>query len=202
MMAWSGPEGMGGPRGEGRGLRAPPGAATKRSLALLALLAVAAALVAFGAEGRSGAGLEPGRTVPFDPGTLTGAGIGGVTVRVARDQPVALLYVDEQCPYCARELRAWEDELGGSAPNAAPRVVLSPRSGRAYLREVAPSLAARALHDVDGSIARALGLRGVPLLVLTDTEGAVVSATAGVSSEKRRREVATMLNIPRRESGR
>lgn len=118
----------------------------------------------------------PERSAPFDPGPLTGMRPTGEPARVPR--PGTVLYVDDACPYCAVELARWS-EVGGGA-DAHPTVVISPRSDPSG-RHVPAALRATMLHDADGSIARALGVRAVPFLAVLDTTGAVVAVRIGAN---------------------
>lgn len=81
--------------------------------------------------------------------------------------PSLLLYVDERCPWCKAELLTWH-ELVRTTPRAAPVVILSRRSTPGF---VPPSLARSLVHDRTGSIARALGLRGVPAVAVVTPRG-------------------------------
>ncbi len=160
---------------EGRGPdRAPPDRPGRAAaaLALVATLGMAVALTVVAVPGRRS---EP--RVPFDPGSLEGIRPDGA--RGVVRAPGAVLYVDDGCPWCAIELqRAAAAVAGGSQ---APTVVVSPGSdgsGSHVPRPLRPSM----LHDADGSIARRLGVRGVPFLAELDSAGVVSSVRVGVSA--------------------
>lgn len=74
----------------------------------------------------------------------------------------ALIYVDRSCVHCKAELELWESVAEGDVDDVAVWVVASPRSVMERASWVPPSLRARTVHDRDGSVGRALGVRAVP----------------------------------------
>jgi hypothetical protein len=127
---------------------------------------------------------------PFDPGPLSGIRPTGEAARVPC--PGAVLYVDDACPYCAAELRRWSSAAGATV--SLPTVVVSQRSDGSG-RHVPAALRSTMLHDADGSIARALGVRAVPFLAVLDTTGTVVAISIGA----RRADRSPLTVIPPRE---
>jgi hypothetical protein len=91
-----------------------------------------------------------------------------------------VLYVDDACPFCAQELERWASAAGAVPAPRLPMVVVSPDSDPAGTHVPAP-LRSEVLHDADGSIARALGVRGVPFRAVLDDGGTVVDVGAGLS---------------------
>jgi len=52
------------------------------------------------------------------------------------------------------------------------------------------------LHDADGSIGRALGVRAVPFLAFLDTAGTVVAVSVGAFRGAERRSLPTSTHPP------
>jgi hypothetical protein len=167
---------------ERRGPRWPPPAARterpRRGVALLVLVVVlgtASLFIVRVGPRRPG----PARAAPFEAGSLYGSRPTGARAPVA--VPGVLLYVDDACPLCARELDRWARAAAAAHVPRLPTVVVSPRSNPAG-GHVPASLRDGMLHDADGSIARALGVRAVPFRAVMDGGGTVVAVHVGVSA--------------------
>jgi len=120
----------------------------------------------------------PAREPPFDPGPLVGVVAGA---RAEIRGPAILLYVDEKCPWCAKELGRWGAAVEGQKLADPPTVVVSPRSDPSG-SFVPATLRATVVHDRDGSIARALGVRAVPFRVRLLASGRVAAVHQGLTS--------------------
>lgn len=133
----------------------------------------ALALVTLGAATMAGAGARqgaPSRALPFlveHPSLPRGA-------------PEAVLYVSDACRWCDAELDAWGKDMPREGP-LGPLVVLSPGSDPDAAGLLPGALARRVVHDADGSLARALGVEAVPVLLRLDSAGRVVAVTVGLS---------------------
>lgn len=164
----------------GRGpRRAPPdgaGGGRSRLVAVLTLSAVLA--MAGGLVVRTASPASPVREPPFDPGPLVGA-VAGIRTEMAK--PTILLYVDDHCPWCAEELGRWRDAVGPRPRAVLPTVVLSPRSD-ARGGHVPLVLRSGVVHDRDGSIARALGVRAVPFRAILSACGHVTAVHQGLTT--------------------
>lgn len=167
---------------EGRGPFRPPPASSRvrwrygAALLVLVLVLTAASFVTLRVGRR---GTEPVRATPFEPGLLYGVRPSGALVRV--EAPGVLLYVDDACPLCAQELDRWARAFADADTPTLPTVVVSPTSDPAG-RHVPAPLRAGMLYDADGTVARALGVRGVPFRARIDDGGAVVAVHVGVSA--------------------
>ena len=93
--------------------------------------------------------------------------------------PAAIIYIDRECPHCKAELERWdslspsEARVAGHDFRARVRVVASPSSALDDLEWLPASLRPGALHDTDGSIAEALGVRLVPATFWVDASDTV-----------------------------
>ncbi len=154
--------------------------AHRRALAL-ALLVLTVAGGGMAITGGSPRSVEPERPLPLPVDSVTGTLVSGGWWRASDlAGPALLLYVDEQCPWCKAELRTWASGAI-TPPPVTPIVILSSRSDPRFV----PSPLRRSLvHDRTGSIARALGLRGVPALAVV-TPHAITHLYYGVSSQGR-----------------
>jgi len=92
--------------------------------------------------------------------------------------------VDDQCPFCAEELRVWHDLSAGAPPDALT-IVRHPADGVPHPGVVPGDWAARTLVDRTGAIAAALGVTAVPFLAVADTAGIVLEVTLGLTPEGR-----------------
>jgi hypothetical protein len=135
-----------------------------------------------------------GPPVPFDPGVLTGIGPGGHRTALPRVPGDVILYVSQACPHCFRELESWATSFSASGFSLLPAVVLSPRSDTGDTSYLPPAFRGGWIHDRDGSVARRLGIRAVPFVVVFDHGGTVVDARAGRSSGQRIQELLRRLN--------
>jgi hypothetical protein len=115
--------------------------------------------------------------------------------------PVAVLYVNRSCAHCRAELDRWASLVRERAPSiscvglvVASAPARTPSSTRWLPTELAPML----LWDHDGSIARALSVRVVPLVSFINSHGAEVSRSVG---EVSRSSTIERLNELRRISG-
>jgi len=124
----------------------------------------------------------PALAPPFEAGALVGGGPDGERVSVA--PPAVIVYADDQCHYCAQELAHWAARLEDARNRLTPTVVLSPRSD-AGGSHVPDALRRKLVHDVDGAIARRLGVRAVPFIAVIDSAGSVIAVHAGVTPASR-----------------
>jgi len=179
---------------QGRGPRRAPPEPSRAgpSLAGASLVLVVAVGVAVAATVRAAPRpAAPDRLPPFDPGPLTGLRPTGEAARVPL--PGAVLYVDDECPYCAVELDRWS--RAARQTGSLPTVVVSRRSDGSG-RHVPAALRRTMLHDADGSIGRALGVRAVPFLAFLDTAGTVVAVSVGAFRGAERRSLPTSTHPP------
>ncbi|MDP2958378.1 MAG: hypothetical protein Q8N53_18260 [Longimicrobiales bacterium] len=132
--------------------------------------------------GRPPVAVVPGplRPLPFDPGVLVGRAPDGAPAPLSLRGGAVVLYVDDQCPFCVREMGAWHRESGGAVP-ARLRIVRGPAGGAPHPGIVPASWAHAAMLDHDGSIGAALGVGAVPFLAVTDSRGWVVEASVGLT---------------------
>lgn len=100
--------------------------------------------------------------------------------------PVAVLYVSRSCTHCEAETRRWAALIrnGSSQFNCVAIAVVAPAAqaspADAWLpAELAPAL----LWDRDGSIARALDARLVPVAAFVTSSGVVRERAVGEASE-------------------
>ena len=96
-----------------------------------------------------------------------------LTLGTNRTGPMAVVYVDRSCVHCEAELELWESMSGSDTSGLEVWVVASPRSDMASAEWVPASLRARTVHDRDGSIARALGVKAVPATFWVDATDTV-----------------------------
>ena len=100
--------------------------------------------------------------------------------------PVAILYVSRTCVHCEAELGRWAHLVRSGAPqlSCVGIAVVAPFAGTAPSNDWLPSeLAPLLVWDRDGSIARTLDARLVPLVAFTTTAGVVTARSVGESSE-------------------
>lgn len=172
----------------------PPGGAALAVGVILTVVGGAAFLSVRAARAGSGAA-APARAAPFDPGPLTGVAPTGEPAPVPR--PSVLLYVDDACPYCAVELERWAEAFGrGEA--VLPTVIVSPRSDPRGSHVPVP-LRAGMLHDPEGRIGRALGVRAVPFRAVLDASGVVTGVHLGATPPQDLRSLPTPARSRRRE---
>ncbi len=169
---------------DGRGpAGAPPvsPASRRRTVAAGLTLVVLLGLVGTLAAHTAGGSTAPARRPPFDPGPLHASGTNGKRVSV---RPGIVLYIDDDCPFCAIELGRWSRAVATSHGIDPPTVILSPRSDSSG-SHVPAELREGVLQDADGSVARALGVRGVPFRVILDGHATVVAVHVGLTSSAR-----------------
>jgi hypothetical protein len=100
--------------------------------------------------------------------------------------PVAILYVTRTCVHCAAELARWAHLVRRGAPELACigiAVVAPLASTTAASDWLPPELAPMLLWDRDGSIARTLDARLVPLVAFATPTGVVTARSVGESPE-------------------
>ncbi len=167
-------------RREGRGPHgAPPDRASVAGMRLPAVAVLGTVVLSIGGLtiGVS-ATRGPAREPPFDAGPLVGV-VAGMPSEIRG--PAILLYVDDACPYCAEELARWEAAAGARQPTVLPTIVVSPQSDPRGAA-VPPALRSGLVHDRDGSIARALGIRVVPFRALVSASGRVTAVHRGLTA--------------------
>lgn len=159
------------------------------ALGMLGLILVGGAV---GATRGSARTVDPELRAPIPVDSVAGNLVSGGSWH-ARDLsgPSILLYVDEECPWCKEELLTWH-ELVRATGSTAPVVILSRRSAPGF---VPPSLARFLVHDQTGSIARALGLRGVPATAIVTPRG-VTHLFYGLSGQSRLDSLLHLLDVP------
>jgi hypothetical protein len=101
--------------------------------------------------------------------------------------PVVMLYVNASCPHCREELRRWSSLLRSGAPQAAcigfAVVAASSRTQTRtdwIPRELVPQL----LWDHDGTVAKALQVRLVPVTAYVTRNAEVIARVIGEASEQ------------------
>jgi hypothetical protein len=100
--------------------------------------------------------------------------------------PIAILYVSRSCVHCEAELGRWAHLVRSGAPQLSciGIAVVAPFAKTASTNEWLPlELAPMLLWDRDGSIARTLDARLVPLVAFTTATGVVTARSVGESSE-------------------
>ncbi len=95
----------------------------------------------------------------------------------------ALVYVSEQCPHCRSELAHWA-ALSAADEEIPLRIVASPTSEFEGLDWVPQVLRERVVSDAEGAIAKALGVRSVPVTLWIDSGGVVRDQRMGASSAR------------------
>jgi hypothetical protein len=100
--------------------------------------------------------------------------------------PAVILYVSGSCSHCQAELARWSNRVLGEDPRLeCLRLAVVAASGD----DASPppwlpaSLASTLLRDHGGTVARALGVRLVPLAAYVTAEGVVISRVAGEASD-------------------
>lgn len=100
--------------------------------------------------------------------------------------PVVVLYVSRSCPHCLAELERWAALVGTGGPEIACTglaVVAVPNRGSSSTEWLPPELASMLLWDHDGTVARALNVRLVPLAAYVTRQGVAVSRVVGEASD-------------------
>ncbi len=100
--------------------------------------------------------------------------------------PVAILYVSRTCVHCEAELERWAQLVRTGAPqlSCVGIAVVAPFAQTAQANDwLPPELAPMLLWDRDGSIARTLDARLVPLVAFTTGAGVVTARSVGESTE-------------------
>ncbi|MFI5233507.1 MAG: hypothetical protein ACHQSE_13440 [Gemmatimonadales bacterium] len=100
--------------------------------------------------------------------------------------PVAVLYVSRSCVHCEAELERWAGLVRRRAPEltCVAVAVVAPLAERSTANAwPVAELAAALLWDRDGSIARALDARLVPVAAFVTSAGVVSARSVGESSE-------------------
>lgn len=118
---------------------------------------------------------------PFPPVTAAFGDVDTWTFGTNRTGPMGVVYVDRSCVHCKAELELWESVVGSGTGDFEVWVVASPRSDMAIAEWVPPSLRARTVHDLDGSVARALGVNAVPVTFWVDAADTVRMIQVGRS---------------------
>jgi hypothetical protein len=100
--------------------------------------------------------------------------------------PVVIVYVSKSCLHCRAELERWANLVRTGAPQLSCiglAIVAAPARSAALAdwlpRELAPAL----LWDHDGTVARTLDVRLVPLAAFVTSTGVVTARTVGEASE-------------------
>jgi len=99
-----------------------------------------------------------------------------------------LLYVDQQCRFCAAEMGRWS-EVSLSEARLTLWVIASPASDVADLSWVPTPLRRWLTHDRSADIARALGVRSVPVAFFVDAADTVRHVVAGQRSVQQLRDI-------------
>lgn len=99
--------------------------------------------------------------------------------------PVAALYVSRSCTHCEAELRRWAAMIRSGAPefNCVAVAVVAPYADRSGDEWLPGELSQSLLWDRDGTVARALDARLVPLAAFVTSAGVVHARAVGESSE-------------------
>lgn len=136
---------------------------------------------------------SPQFPVPFAPSSAIAYDAGGRAVAVPSPQDRVLLYVSERCAYCRDELSSWEALMRQRGASQGPTIVLAPGS-----TTVEPSWLPRPfrsgwIHDREGAVAKALGIRGVPFTAVVGRDGIIQEAWTGTNPHARRDRLLTLL---------
>ena len=100
--------------------------------------------------------------------------------------PVVILYVSGSCVHCQAELRRWSNLVRSGAPQLSCiglAVVAAPNKATSPPQWLPTDLASTMLWDHDGTVARALDVRLVPLAAYVTSKGVVIAKVVGETSE-------------------
>jgi len=113
------------------------------------------------------------------------AGARTSTTRCPPPVPVAVLYVSRSCAHCEAELSRWAGLIRHGSPqlSCVAIAVVAPYAGPVADPWLPTELARSLLWDRDGSIARALDARLVPVAAFVTGAGVVRERAVGEASE-------------------
>lgn len=100
--------------------------------------------------------------------------------------PVVILYVSGSCVHCQAELRRWSNLVRSGAPQLSCiglAVVAAPSKATSPPHWLPTEIASTLLWDHDGTVARALDVRLVPLAAYVTSKGVVIARVVGETSE-------------------
>jgi hypothetical protein len=92
---------------------------------------------------------------------------------------LTVLYVDETCPFCRGEIETLARMAEEGVIGTSLAVVLSPTSTPGNRSFIPEALEQRVIHDVDGAVGQALGVRRVPVTVFAERDGAIRRVVEG-----------------------
>ena len=101
--------------------------------------------------------------------------------------PLVILYVSGSCFHCQAEIRRWSNLVRSGKqemPCIGLAVVAAPSKANSPPHWLPAELTSRLLWDHDGTIARALHVRLVPLAAYVTSKGAVITRVIGEVSEE------------------
>lgn len=114
---------------------------------------------------------------------------------VATPGPTVVIYVSASCPWCQKELAAWDSLLASEQPGVrGPTVVMGPGAPAGWRERLPPRLAGWAVPDLDGAMGRELGVGAVPFRARVAPGGRVEAVAVGVTPPEDRRRLLTFLN--------
>lgn len=100
--------------------------------------------------------------------------------------PVVILYVSGSCVHCQAELGRWANLVRRGAPQLSCiglAVVAAPGKATSPPHWLPTEIASTLLWDHDGTVARALDVRLVPLAAYVTSKGVVIAKVVGETSE-------------------
>jgi len=170
---------------KGRGRAAPPPTTAPRRLVAGALAAciVCVCVIATVASKRDP---SPRFRAPFATTVAIAYDVDGRPVVVPAPQDRVLIYVSEGCGYCRDELVSWEALMRGREGAPKPTLVLSPESTTVPPAWLPAPFRSGWIHDRDGAVAEALGIRGVPFTAVVGSKGIIQEVWAGANPHGRR----------------
>lgn len=114
---------------------------------------------------------------------------------VAMPDPTVVIYVSASCPWCQKELAAWDSLLASEQPGMrGPTVVMGPGAPEGWRGRLPLRLAAAAVSDLDGTVGRELGVGAVPFRARVAPGGTVEAIAVGVTPPEDRKRLLSFLN--------
>lgn len=113
----------------------------------------------------------------------------------ATQDPAVVIYVSASCPWCQKELAAWDSLLASEQPGLrGPTVVMGPGAPEGWRGRLPLRLATSAVSDLDGSMGRELGVGAVPFRARVAAGGRVEAIAVGLTTREHRKLLLSFLN--------